>query len=81
MSLVVRVCWDTGLLSVSLTQSAAGSPVITGMVRPLPGRSMRCASCMIAELLSVFAQISLETEEGRVMEVLLMPSAMFFLLV
>ena len=55
----------TGFFSVSPTQPASGSPVITGMVTPRPGSGICRASAMMALDSWVFCKISLDTLPGR----------------
>ena len=71
MVFVVRLGLETGFASVSSTQFAVGSPVITGMLRPRPGSAIRRARRMMALEPSVFCMISRDTSVGRVTLVLL----------
>ena len=77
--LVDREGLATGFSSVSSTQLAAGSPEMTGMLRPRPGRAMRRARRITALLSCVFCMISLLMSVGRVMLVRLveMPLILF----
>ena len=55
---------ETGFAPVSATHSAVGSPVIIGIVTPLPGSVIRRARRMIALCSVVFWMISLLISVG-----------------
>lgn len=56
--MVPKVDSETGFSAVSATKLATGSPVMTGMEMPEPGRFTRWARRMTADSSTVAAQIS-----------------------